>query len=317
MSDARFAGVGFGVTNTQALVATASGRVLGRARAPTPKSADGDTVAAGVVAVLEEACAAAGTAPETLTAVGVGAAGSTDTADPAVVDSVNHPAGAVPLRAPIADRSGDGRVTLCNDAVAGVLGERRFADAPENTVYLALSSGVGAGACVDGHVLTGWWGNAAEVGHVVVDSTEALSCGCGGAGHWEAYAGGENLPRYARHLHGTEDLETTLDPDSIDAADLFAAAERGDTLAETVLERLARWNALGVAALVHAYAPEVVSVGGAVALGNPGRVVDPVRERLPDLLAVEPPALRVTPLGEDVVVRGALALALPDGNETR
>jgi len=198
-------------------------------------------------------------------------------------------------------------VTLHNDAIAAVLAERRFADAPENTVYLTVSTGIGAGAVVDGAVLEGARGNAAEVGHVVVDP-DGRACGCGGHGHWEALCSGAAIPDVARERHDAG-MATDLDPEDLTAADVFAAADE-DPLADDVLERVARYNTLGVANLVHAYAPDLVSVGGAVARNNEALVLDPVRERLSDHLAVPVPTLRCTPLGDRAVLRGAVAAAL-------
>ncbi|WP_255149960.1 ROK family protein [Halorarius halobius] len=303
----RYAGIDVGATNTRAVVANATGEVRGRARDRTTRVSDGDRVAEEVVGVLREACGGAGVGPDDLKAVGIGAIGPQDDRG-GVVDPPNHPADRIPLVAAVEAATG-ASVRLRNDAVAGVIAERRFADAPDNAVYLTLSSGVGAGVVVDGHVLTGSGGNAAEVGHITVDSTGAVACGCGGRGHWEAYAAGTNLPAYARHVHG-EGVETDLDLGEVTAPDLFAAPD--DPLAAEVLDRLARWNTLGAAALVHAYAPDLVSVGGAVACNNPAAVVDPVRERLPDHVVTSVPEVRVTPLGDEVVVRGALALALPE-----
>ncbi|MFT4948647.1 MAG: glucokinase, partial [Natronomonas sp.] len=39
----------------------------------------------------------------------------------------------------------------------------------------------------------------------------------------------------------------------------------------------------------------------------------PVRDRLPALLAVDTPPVRLAALGEDAVLKGALAAALTDG----
>jgi len=74
---------------------------------------------------------------------------------------------------------------------------------------------------------------------------------------------------------------------------------------------------MGVANLVHAYAPLVVNVGGAVALKNPERVLDPIRERLPEMVMSNVPELRLTTLGDSVVVRGALASAMTAGTGDR
>lgn len=312
-----YAGVDLGATNLRAAVADAEGSILGEARRSTPRGPDGRAVTDAVVATLEGACRDAGVGPAELSAVGVASIGPLDRTAGAVVDPPNLPDGVerVDLTAPVAELVGSGRVSLHNDAVAGVLGERQFGDAPDNAVYLTISSGVGAGACVDGHVLAGRNGNAAEMGHLTVDPGGLMPCGCGGAGHWEAYCGGRNLPAYAARLRETEGLETSLplQDGDIDAADVFAAAG-DDPLADVVVERVARWNALGVAALVHAYDPAVVAVGGAVALENERLVVDPIRERVEAHLAVPAPTIRPTTLGESAVVRGAIAGAMTGGD---
>ena len=74
---------------------------------------------------------------------------------------------------------------------------------------------------------------------------------------------------------------------------------------------------MGIASVIHAYAPLVVSVGGAVALNNPTRVLDPVREKLADMVFINVPEIRLTELGDEVVVEGALASALTMGTGDR
>jgi glucokinase len=184
-------------------------------------------------------------------------------------------------------------------------------------VYLTISSGIGAGVCVDGRVLDGWDGNVGEVGHWVVDPEGQRTCGCGRDGHWEAYCSGENLPKYARVLAEDRDLETDLpieDPDFA-AADIFAAPE--DPLARLVIQRTARWNAIGVTNLVQAFAPLSIHLGGAVALNNQSAVVDPLREEIEELVFSNVPSIALTEFGDDVVVRGALASALTGGTGDR
>jgi glucokinase len=94
-----------------------------------------------------------------------------------------------------------------------------------------------------------------------------------------------------------------------DAADVFAHADT-DPLAERTLTEVGRRNALGVAATVHAFAPEAIRVGGAVALENQRAVLEPIRERLSTHLAVEAPTIDVAALGDEAVLLGALAAAI-------
>jgi glucokinase len=308
----RYVGVDLGATNVRAVVGDETGTVLGRAADRTPAGPTGIAVTERVLAVVRAALADAGVEPAAVVGAGVGSTGPLDLAEGAVVEPPNLPAGVerVPLVGPLEHLLGT-EVALYNDTTAGLLGERRFGDrTPDDMVYLTISSGIGAGVAVDGRVLGGWDGNAGEVGHLIVDPEGRMDCGCGGVGHWEAYCSGANLPRYARRLHDGE--ATALDLDGADAADLYALAGR-DAFVDRVLDRVDRWNAVGVANVVQAYAPLVVRVGGAVALENPERVLAPIRERLPELVVANVPDVAPARLGHDAVVLGALAGALPDG----
>jgi glucokinase len=300
-------GVDLGATNLRAAVADGEGELLGRVRAETPGS-HGEAVSDAVLGALEDACEAAGVAPADLDAVGVGSIGPLDRSAGAADDPPNVAAEWIPLVGPIETRC-DCEAVLVNDCVAGAIGERYFADGGPNLAYITLSTGVGAGAIVDGNPLQGHRGNAAEMGHVVVEPG-GRECGCGGAGHWEAYAGGRAVPEFARELARAEDIQTTLDLEKLDARTVF---EVDDPLAERVRERLGAYNALGVAATVHAFDPAAVVLGGAIAVNNPDAVLEPVRERLPALLAVDAPPVRLAGLGEDAVLKGAVAAALTGG----
>jgi glucokinase len=304
---ARYLAFDVGATRTRAAVTDADGTVLGRHDRRTPSVGDGAAIADAV----REAGLAAGrdadVAPGDLDRAAVATVAEIDRDRGGVVDPANFPASVAFV--PFADALGDiaNEVLLLNDATAGAIGERAAAASPpEDLVYLSVSTGIGAGVVADGRVLEGHHGNAAEVGHLTLDPASTLRCGCGGDGHWEAFCSGEGIPRYARHLAAERDFETDLSLTDLDAADVFTAAG-DDPLADAVLERLAAWNTQGVAAIVHAYDPEVIAVGGAVALANPEHVVAPVRDRLPAALHVTPaPEVRLTNVGEDVVLRGAI-----------
>ena len=315
---AHYAGIDLGATNVRAVVGDDDGTVLGRDRRPTPQGPSGIAVTEAVLDAVRAACEAADVDHGDVAAAGVGSVGPLDLAAGTVEGPANLPdgVGTIPLTGPLEELVG-GPVHLHNDTAAGVIGERFHAERnPDDMAYLTISSGIGAGVCVDGNVLSGWDGNAGELGHVTLDPDGAMTCGCGGRGHWEAYCSGSSVPRYARHLHDGEPTELPLSSSEFDAADVFVAAG-DDPLADRVLERVAEWNALGVATLVDAYAPIVVYVGGAVATGNPEVVVGELRERVPERVFSNVPEIRLTTLGDDVVLQGALASAMTGGTGDR
>jgi glucokinase len=318
---AYYAGVDIGATNVRAAIGDDDGEILDVRRRETPDGPNGIAVTEAVLAVLRAACEAAGVAPTDVRAAGVGSIGPLDLAAGAVDDPANLPdeVERIPIVGPVREFIGSERVYLHNDTNAGVIGERYYSERnPDDMVYLTISSGIGAGVCVDGEVLDGWDGNAGEVGHMVVDPAGTMDCGCGRDGHWEAYCSGNNIPRYARRLADAADVETEMpvDDPAFDAVDVFASADQ-DPLARRTIDRVADWNTLGVTNLAQAYAPLVVYVGGAVTLNNPDLVLDPVRERLAESVFNNVPDLQLTTLGDDVVLRGALASALTGGTGDR
>ncbi|QSG15421.1 ROK family protein [Halapricum desulfuricans] len=318
---ATYAGVDLGATHVRAIVGDETGAELGSHKQRTPEGPTGIAVTEAVLETLRSACANADVDPTALQGVGIGSIGPLDLTDGAVENPSNLPDSIdrIPLVGPIRNLVETDNVHLHNDTVAGVIGERFYSERnPTSMVYLTISTGIGAGVCVDGNVLSGWDGNAGEVGHITLDPDGAMQCGCGKPGHWEAYASGQNIPRYAKHLYETEDWETDMDvlSDDFSAIDVYANAG-DDEFADYVIERVNDWNVQGFANLIHSYAPLVIYVGGSVALNNEELVLDPVRERLEDHVFVNMPDIKLTTLGDDVVLKGALASGLTRGTGDR
>jgi len=312
-----YAGADLGATHIRAVIGDAEGAVVASFKRDTPRGPTGIDVTEAVLDALRGACEAADVEPSEVVAAGIGSFGPLDLADGAVENPANLPDSIdrIPLIGPVQKLFDTDRVYLHNDANAGLIGERYYADRnPDDMVYLTISSGIGAGVAVDGNVLRGWDGNAGEVGHLTIDPHGFMTCGCGHDGHWEAYCSGDNIPRYATQLHREDPVETALpiDTEGFTAADIFEQAGE-DEFATHVLDQISHWNAIGVANMVHAFAPLVISIGGGVAINNPDLIMDPIRERLDEMVMANIPDIQLTTHGDDVVVRGALASALTGG----
>lgn len=251
-------------------------------------------------------------------AIGVGSIGPLNLEAGCVVDTPNLPFRRIPVVDPLSEAF-HVPVRMMNDCSAAVLGEQAYGAGRglRNIVYVTLSTGLGGGAMVDGHLLVGKDGNAVEIGHLTIDPGSELLCGCGCRGHWEAYCSGSNIPNYARLLMRGREEEGSLllelaggDPEGITAEALFAAATMGDALALWIVGKVGEVNAVGFADIVNAYDPELITVGGSIALRNPDLVLRPIHENIDRHLINRRPEIRITPLGEDAVIYGALALAI-------
>jgi len=317
-----YAGVDLGATNVRAVIGTEDGQTVGSSRNRTPRGPTGIDVTERVLDTVREACDDAGIEPARIDAVGIGSIGPFDLAEGAVIDPANLPdtIDRIPLTGPISVLTETEDVYLHNDTNAGVIGERFHSDRnPDDMTYVTISSGIGAGVCCDGRIIDGWDGNAGEIGHCVVDPRGRLTCGCGKDGHWEAYCSGNNIPEYARLLAEDDPTISTdlpLEDPDFTAKDVFDLAG-ADELADHTIEQVAHWNTIGIANIVHSYAPLVVSLGGAVVLHNEELVADPIRERVPEMVMSNVPEITVTSLGDDVVVEGALASAMTEGTGDR
>ena len=257
---------------------------------------------------------------ERILCIGIGSAGPLDLKKGAIVHSPHLGFDRIPLLEPLEKEF---RVPVClvNDCVAAVVAEKVFGEGKKsaNLVYVTVSSGIGGGAFVDNHLLRGKDGNAHEVGHVTIDQARRLLCGCGKRGHWEAYCGGDNIPNLVRLQLESEprsDVESSLlygktdgNFGCISSRILFDAAKCGDKLASRIVDEIGRLNALGFANVNAVYDPEVITVGGAIALANPNLVLNPVRKLINESSINRKPRIKLTTLGEDIVLYGALALA--------
>ncbi|MGB9717296.1 MAG: ROK family protein [Thermoproteota archaeon] len=312
-------GVDLGATNVRVALSDAEGRILLKKTGRTTGRTGLDVVRQ-IVEMGRNALSSLGLTDRSLKAVGVGSIGPLDLKKGLVVNPPNLRVGIIPIVEGV-EKHFNAPVRLLNDCVAAVLGEKRFGAGRnmENIVYVTISTGIGGGAIVDGHLLLGKDGNAHEVGHIVVDKEGLLECGCGKRGHWEAYCSGSGMVNYAKLLlkewcvdFNKSSLRKLFQEDFSNATPkiLFEAAREGDETALRIIGEIGLLNAIGFANIVNAYDPELITVGGSVALFNSELILDPVKKNIPKYAINRLPEITITPLGEDAVLYGALAAAL-------
>ena len=254
---------------------------------------------------------------DSVESVGVGSFGPIDNSSGCIMETPNFPFKEIPVTEPFRDEF-NAPVSLLNDCAAAVLGERQFGAGKglENLAYVTLSTGRGGGAIVDGNLLIGKDGNAVEVGHITIDPGSPLICGCGSPGHWEAHSSGNSIPNFVRNRIKDEDESSLLyqlaggDLKDLDAVMLFDAAKSEDVTALRIVGELGRVNAVGFANVVNAYDPELVTIGGSIALNNPELILEPILKNIHRHLINRKPRIMITPLGGDVVLYGALSRAI-------
>jgi glucokinase len=312
-------GVDLGASKVRVALSDLNGKILLK-KSERTTGTTGIDIVNQIVEMSRNTLSSLGLTDESLKAVGVGSIGPLDLKKGLIVNPPNLRVGVIPIVEGI-EKHFNVPVRLLNDCVAAVLGEKRFGAGRnlENIVYVTISTGIGGGAIVDGHLLLGKDGNAHEVGHIVVDKDGLIECGCGKRGHWEAYCSGSGMVKYAGLLlkeWGVDPNRSSLkkyfqeDFSKATSKILFDAAKEGDALALRIIEKTGLLNAIGFANIINAYDPELITVGGSVALFNSELILDPVKKNVSKYAMNRLPEITITPLGEDVVLYGALAAAL-------
>lgn len=261
------------------------GKILSRAEVPLSGSIGAD--ATGKVVALAETLIGQTTAP--ILGIGVGSPGVVNR-DGVVLSAPNLGWHNEQLQASLSARFSL-PVLVANDANAAVLAEHSFGGADQDLMLVKVGHGVGAGLLLGGSLLFGSRFAAGEIGHVVVGTGDGAPCACGKSGC----------------------LETWLATPRLDAK--LEAAEASDGLQEQrddILREAGRHLGLALAPVVGALnLAEVVLSGPTELLDGP--LAEAAIEALRDRTMAEfhgDLTLRMTTLGEDIVMRGAAVMVL-------
>ncbi len=308
-----------GGTNFRLALADERGRILKRRSGPTRPEEGPERllkrVKRGVEGLLSDP-----DMKRMVKGVGVGAAGPLDLESGMLLHPPNLPGWHhVPLKSML-EESLDFPVWLRNDVDLGALGEHRFGAGRgfQQLIYLALGTGIGGGVILGGQLLSGTRVSAMEAGHMVV-SPGGPRCNCGREGCLEALASGTAIARRAAERLSQGEQSQLIEmvggeAERITAELVARAANKGDRLAQQVLQEAGEWLGIGVVNLILLFDPEVVIIGGGVA-GAGDFLLEPVRQAVKRWVVPyferEVPVVR-SRLGGNSNLMGAVALALDE-----
>ncbi|MBV8061621.1 MAG: ROK family protein [Alphaproteobacteria bacterium] len=154
-------------------------------------------------------------------------------------------------------------VRVANDGQCATLAEAfEGAGQGANTVFgITLGTGVGGGAVVNGHIISGRHGMAGEIGHVALphasaEDGEPLPCKYCPTGCIEGYLSGAALAKRYERLTG----------DNLPVADIAARAGSGEQAALQVVDAYCRGVAKAISAVLHTYDPDIVIISGGLSV---------------------------------------------------
>jgi glucokinase len=309
-------GVDIGGTKIAAGLVDDQGRILEQLRVPTPQ--EPEQIDAAIAEAVKKLVAQTGSHADGLP-VGVAAAGFVDERRQNVRFAPNIAWREYPLADKLRTRLGH-PVVVENDANAAAWAEFRFGAGQDvsDMVLITVGTGIGGGIVLDGQLLRGAFGIAAELGHVRL-VPEGRPCGCGQRGCWEQYSSGTALLRNARAFAQADPQAARVlleeaggDPAKIHGNMVSKAAQGGDSAAIGLFTDLGTWLGEGIAAVAAFLDPAVIVIGGGVA-ENGELLLKPAREAfLSHLSAADHRphlAIRGASLGNDAGMIGAADLA--------
>ncbi len=208
-------------------------------------------------------------------------------------------------------------VFVAKDANAAALGEMLFGSAKgmDHFILLTLGTGLGSGVVINGKIVSGSNGLAAEYGHSVLVKN-GRSCNCGQRGCFETYVSATGLKRTAISLLANTNQHSILrdlSPNQLDAQKIAEASENGDEIAKMAIKKTAQWLGLKMVDLVVLTDPEaIILAGGLSKIGD--YFLQTVRESLDKkLLPMFKGKVKVVYSGlgsDDAAILGAASLIM-------
>jgi predicted NBD/HSP70 family sugar kinase len=177
------------------------------------------------------------------------------------------------------------------DTNVAAVGEYRWGSvSAKRFLYLTLSTGMGGGFLVDGNIYRGQNGAHPEVGHQAIhfrsSNRSAVHCECGAPDCLEALVSGNGI----RRVYG----------------------KPAENLSRKEWEEVAYNLGQGLRNMAALYAPDLIRIGGGVAVGGGEKFIHAARKVMKEYLKLVPaPQVELSRLGYDTALRGAIAMALP------
>ena len=281
--------IGLDIGGTKIIVAAADreGNILRRARADTSTSLETDL--ANINRMIAEVAA-----NEQILGMGAAIGGPLDW-EQGIVSPLHQPAWRnVPLKA-MMESKWNCPFHVDVDTNVAAVGEYRWGGiSARHFLYLTISTGMGGGFLIDGKIYRGQDGAHPEVGHQSIHSQcsnpQAVQCECGVPDCLEALISGNAI----RRIYG----------------------KSAESLSPEEWEEVAYNLGQGLRNMAALYTPDVIRIGGGVAVGGGENFIGAAKKVMEEHLKLVPvPQVELSRLGYDTALRGAIAMALLDGKD--
>ena len=304
-------GIDIGGTTVKCGLFNGGGEVIDKWEIVTNRENGGENVPADIAATIDAKIKEKGIDKKDVLGVGIGIPGPV-LSDGTVLQCPNLGWGRMNVAQIMSDLTG---LKICagNDANVAALGEmwkgggRGF----DNVVMITLGTGVGGGIIIDGKVLYGVNGAAAEIGHIIVNPDEEDVCGCGGHGHLEQYASATGIVRMTKKELAKGVKSSLNDVPEVSCKVIFDEAKKGDEFALKMVDTLGSYLALALSHVSAAVDPQAYVIGGGVSRAG-DILIDAIKKHYNNniMKALQDKEFLLAELGNDAGIYGAAKLVI-------
>ena len=304
-------GIDLGGTNIAVGIVDEQHHILEETSVPTGATRPYVDVIADMISAVEQVLSAAKLTAADCASIGIGSPGNCDSDRGVVVRAYNLGWFNVPICEMLQRHFGI-PVRISNDANVAALAETVAGAALDcrNMVLITLGTGVGGGIIIDGKIYAGMRTAGAEMGHSLL-VLDGEPCSCGRNGCWEAYASVTALIRQGKQAAAEHPESLLAGVKDMMGIDIFCCADRGDAIAQQVIDRWCDYVAAGLTDIVNTLAPEKILIGGGVSKQGE-RILQPIRRYVADHCFGQHegaiPEIQSAMLGNDAGIIGAAAL---------
>ena len=305
-------GVDLGGTTVKIAYFDENGTMLAKWEIPTVTEGGGKQILPDIAASIRQYIAQKSIDPADIIGVGIGVPGPVN-GKGVVNKCINLGWGVFNIAEDLSKLVGF-PVKAGNDANVAALGEywKGGGKGCDNMVFVTLGTGVGGGIVIEGKLLHGTHGSAAEIGHMVISREEAEACNCGKHGCVEQFCSATGIVRLATRALTSTDADSKLRRCvPLTCKDIFDWGKAGDPLAMQILDQYYAYMGEFLADVCNVIDPEAVVLGGGVSKAGQ-MLLDGIRPYFDKYVfhAASGARFALASLGNDAGAYGAFKLAL-------
>lgn len=315
-------GVDLGGTNIAVGIVDEDFRIVVKGSTPTPAAEGGEAIVDGIADLCRRLVREAEISTDDVRSLGIAFPGVSDDATGEATYAPNLNLRHFPMLPLLREKLGIAEMHIANDANAAALGEAMAgaAKGSASSIMITLGTGVGGGIISDGKIFTGFNCAAGELGHIVIE-VDGAPCGCGRRGCWEAYSSAtalirmtkEKLDECKKEGRATVMEELVTREGKVSGRTAFDAKRLGDAAADEVVAVYVKYLAAGIANIINAFQPEILSIGGGIS--NEGNyllklLIPEVQKSIYAFGLIPSTDIRIASLRSDAGIIGAAAIGV-------